>query len=371
MQLPIVMTLRRLFWLSMGLAVGVGLFARPAKAAAGTEAAAFLNIPVGAGPAAMGGAYTALASDAYAPTWNPAGLGQVHNTQISGQHLSYLESIHYEYLSLAHPLGQKGAFGASIQYLGTGDIAGTDRFGDPNGDFSAMYAAYSLAYGHRFGERLSLGLTTKMIHAKLSDVTATAWAGDLGLHYKANDRLNLAAVAANMGTTLKFLEEKGNLPLALRVSGAWTPLRPLTVAVEGVFPKETDPSAHLGVAWRPIPMVSLRTGFRTDTLKENDTLAGFSTGIGIDVWGQEFAYAWVPYGDLGNTQYFSLLIRFGTQEERRRNLIHYQSIKKHQLAGSSSSAEDALTPDYQQIMQLLSDTDRDYLSQTQDGRKEQ
>src|SRR4051812_46029547 len=61
----------------------------------GTQGAAFLDIPVGAGPAALGGAYSALARDAYAPTWNPAGLGDVQGVQFSGQHLDYLESLHY------------------------------------------------------------------------------------------------------------------------------------------------------------------------------------------------------------------------------------------------------------------------------------
>ena len=52
----------------------------------------------------MGGSYTALATDAYAATYNPAGLGNLESTQFSGQHLSYLDSIHYEYLSFAVPL---------------------------------------------------------------------------------------------------------------------------------------------------------------------------------------------------------------------------------------------------------------------------
>lgn len=58
-----------------------------------TESASFLNIPVGARPAAIGGAYTVLAYDAYAPTWNPGGLGMAKASELSGQHLSYLESI--------------------------------------------------------------------------------------------------------------------------------------------------------------------------------------------------------------------------------------------------------------------------------------
>src|SRR5437899_13046732 len=73
-------------------------------ASSGTEGAAFLDIPVGAGPTALGAAYTALAHDAYAPTYNPGGLGFLDSTQLAGQHLSYLDTLHYEYLSFVHPL---------------------------------------------------------------------------------------------------------------------------------------------------------------------------------------------------------------------------------------------------------------------------
>src|SRR5215467_2567597 len=75
----------------------------PVFAGAGTEGASFLDIPVGAQPAALGSAYTALATNAYAPVWNPAGLGMLPDNEVAGQHLSYLESMHYEFLSFVHP----------------------------------------------------------------------------------------------------------------------------------------------------------------------------------------------------------------------------------------------------------------------------
>src|ERR1043166_7621235 len=76
-------------------------------ASSGTEGASFLDIPVGAGPAALGAAYTALATNAYAPTWNPAGLARLSGTEAAAQHLSYLESMNYEYLSFVHPLNSQ------------------------------------------------------------------------------------------------------------------------------------------------------------------------------------------------------------------------------------------------------------------------
>src|SRR5471032_3086203 len=148
------------------------------RAASGTEAASFLEIPVGAEPAAMGGAYSALATNAYAPIYNPAGLGFSPATELAAQHLSYLESIHFEYLSLIHPLAPGKSLGASMQYLGSGDIAQTNDDGKQTGQFSSHFAAYTLAYGQKLSEKIALGVAAKLINAKISDVSANAFAAD-------------------------------------------------------------------------------------------------------------------------------------------------------------------------------------------------
>lgn len=334
---------------------------QPAFAGSGSEAASFLDIPVGAGPAAMGAAYSALADDAYAPVYNPGGLGFVDSTQISGQHLSYLDSIYYESLSFVHPAGQGGALGLSAQYLGSGSISGTDINGNPIGSYSTTFGAYSLAYGHQLGDRLSIGLTGKVIDAKIADVGAQAYAADIGSFYKVTDKLNLAVVATNMGTKLNFIDAPGTLPEALKVGGAYQPSLHWKMSVEGEFEGSGVNSGHVGLEWKPLEMIAIRAGYQTDTTKELGAMAGVSTGIGVDLWGQELAYAWVPYGDLGNTQYFSLLIRFGQKDQEKRNLIQYQSIKQHRTVQGDSAIEPS-DPDYQQLMQLLSDQDREVYS---------
>lgn len=338
-----------------------------AQASPGTEAASFLEIPVGAGPAAMGAAYTALATDAYAPTWNPAGLGRLSGTELSAQHLSYLESMNYEYLSMVHPLNAPGAdtrrgIGFSVQYLGSGDITRTDINSDGSqntnttGTFSSHYASYNLSYGQTLTDKLAVGLTGKVISAKIDDVSASAYAADLGALYKATDKMQLGASLVNMGTQLKFISEGDSLPMAFKVGAAYKPNAHYLFSAEGVYEKTGLASFHTGAEWRPMEMVSLRAGYRTDTLNGLSPIAGFSTGLGLHVWGQEFAYAWSPYGDLGDTQYFSMLIHFG-QSEAKRNLIQYQAIKVRRTDNGLTTEDAATQPEYQQLMQLLSDDD--------------
>jgi hypothetical protein len=322
----------------------------PASAASGTEAASFLDIPVGAGPAALGGAYSALAMDAYAPVYNPAGLAFLNSTQVAGQHLDYLESIHYEYLGAVHPF-RLGGLGISAQYLGSGDITGADLAGNPTGDYSTHYGAYSVSYGHLLGSKLGIGITGKWINAKISDVDANAYAVDLGGLYKVSSQLTLAAGMTNLGSKLKFLDDDSSLPLTGKLGLAYEPHAQWLLAVEGNYAQTGLLSGHLGLQWKPISMLALRAGYKTDTTDELEAMAGMSLGVGLQVWGQEFSYAWVPLGDLGNTQYFSLAIRFGGQEEDRKNQLQVMNIRKERTGDIVSSEES------QQLMELLVDGD--------------
>jgi hypothetical protein len=321
----------------------------PVFAAAGTEGASFLDIPVGARPAALGSAYSAVAGDVYAPTWNPGGLGQIETNELAGQHLSYLESIYYEYVSFVHPLGKNRGLGASLQYLGSGNIPGTDINGNPTGDFTSHYAAYNLAYGQQLNNRLSLGLNTKIINAKIADVSANAYAVDMGSLYQATSRLSLAMVLTNVGTKLKFIDQADSLPLAWHFGAAYkTPFK-TDLMTEVVYRQNGLASFHVGGEWTPTPPLSLRIGYRTDTVKGLSPMAGLTLGIGIRAWGHEFAYAWLPVGDLGNTQYFSLIMRFGGTKPPRRNLIQYQAIK----TPKSETGEDPKA--YLELMEILDD----------------
>jgi len=330
-------------------------------ASSGTEGAAFLDIPVGAGPAAMGSAYTALSNDAYAATYNPGGLGFLESTQFSGQHLSYLDSLDYEYLSFAVPLPRasspkdcpRSALGGSIQYLRSGDIRRRDDNGAFMGSFSSYYASYNLSYGRSFNEKLSLGITGKMIQAKLDDVSARAYAADLGGMYKVLSNLTLATTLTNLGSKLKVLGPGDPLPLAFHLGAAYRPTPRWLITTEGVYPKTGLASFHLGGELHLLGMLSLRAGYRTDALKDLSLLAGVSAGLGVEVWGQELSYAWLPYGDLGNTHYISLLMKFGEAERAKHNLIQYQNIKTHRTVKDSKSEE--IAPDYQQMMELLND----------------
>ncbi len=331
---------------SLGLACLLAFACAPSQGSSGTEGASFLDIPVGARPAAMGAAYTALATDAYAPTWNPAGLASLDSFELAGEHLAYLQSTHYEYLSFGLPFaaprmctggpwcGRSGV-GASIQYLGSGDITGLNAGAQPTGSYSAHYAAYDLSYGRDFGDRLSLGLTGKLVNAALADVSANAFAADLGSLYRLSNKSQVAATLTNLGGRLTFLNAGDSLPLAVHLAGAYQPILPWNLSSELVIPRTGLVNFHAGTEWSPVQMFALRMGIRTDTLKGLSPLASFSGGFGIKFWNCEISYAWLPYGDLGDSHYLSLVMRFGEPLVEKRNLIKYQPVNKQPPTKSS------------------------------------
>jgi hypothetical protein len=328
------------------------------QAAAGTEGATFLNIPVGAGPASLGGAYSALASDAYAPNWNPAGLGLVDGPQIAAQHLDYLAQSHYEFLSGVYPLSTSGprrAVGASVQYLGSGAMTGTDDQANPTGDFSSYYAAYNLSYGQTWGRKLSLGVTGKLIHARLDDVTASAYAVDLGTLFMAREDLVLAGVLTNVGSKLTFVDQADSLPLAFRLGAAYRRRAGWILTADAVFRKTGQASLHMGTEWKPAQAIALRLGYKTSTVSGLGLLAGLTMGFGVNVWGQELAYAWLPMGDLGSAHYLSLVLRLGKRRDDERLLTPSWGTSPESWGTPRNSIKrsEPIDVDYENLRSLL------------------
>jgi hypothetical protein len=164
-------------------------------------------------------------------------------------------------------------------------------------------------------DQWSIGVTGKAITEDIADASARAIAGDAGTLYKLNDRITLGVVLANLGTAIKFVDASDPLPLAFR-AGAYVRVLPaLDVSAEAVLRRTGLASGSAGVQWRYGQVLTLRAGLDSSHTNGLSAVSAFRAGVGIRVFGQEFAYAWVPYSDLGNAHYFSLDFRFGGSPE--------------------------------------------------------
>ena len=89
---------------------------------AGISAFQFLKIGVGARGVAMGESFVAVANDASALYWNPAGLVQLPENQVIAAHTEYVADIKHDYLRRdVSPHGQD-AVGVSFTSLHMKDM---------------------------------------------------------------------------------------------------------------------------------------------------------------------------------------------------------------------------------------------------------
>lgn len=306
----------------------------------GSSGAAFLKLGAGARPTAMGNAFTSISDDVNAIVANTAGLATLKKNEFVGMRAEIFQDLQYNFFAFAHPTKSWGTFAVGLNNLNITEIeqrtADTDK---PDSTFSSNDTAYTLAYAYRLrstgedtGEAgLHLGLGLKYIRQTLAGDTANSVAADLGsLYHFAGLPLSLGLAIENLGTKPKFKEESDSLPLTIKVgtsyrlgedwaiSGVHTAegeKNGLLLALDGNFPRDNDVSLRAGTEftrrWSEDLLSSVRAGYQTGRSRQiQGTGTGVSAGAGITYKFFTFDFAWMPFGDLGNTFRYSVRLRF-------------------------------------------------------------
>ena len=157
----------------------------------------FLNIGVDAAALGMGNAVVASTLDVNSGYWNPAGLTQLEDNQISLMHAAYFANIaNFDYVGYAMPLDQQSALGISLIRFGVDDILDTTSLVDADGNidysrinlFSAADYAFTFSYARNSKSlRFSYGANAKVIRRVIGDFASSWGFGfDLGLQYRSN-----------------------------------------------------------------------------------------------------------------------------------------------------------------------------------------
>ena len=268
----------------------------------GTTAANFLKIGIGAKATAMGKAFTALADDGTSIYWNPAGLAQLEEREISLMYNRYLMEINQGYMSFALPLHQ-GTIGLATNYVNMGDMEGRDEEGNPTGDFSASDFQLSLAYARSFSSQVMFGISTGLLQDAIKGERETAWFSNIGLLMRTTESLSVGVVCQNIGS--KVGEDP--LPLTLR-GGVVARFESFDLELDVVKPKDNDLYFCAGTQYRVKQISAVRCGYGTG--RDESTGSGFNVGFGLVISDFNIDYAYVPWGDLDNSQKLSLGIRF-------------------------------------------------------------
>ena len=288
------------------------LFSFASQASWAAETASFLNIGVGARALGMGGAYTALADDANALYWNPAGLSKLEKREFTASHAEMFESTRLDFLAYAHPVGD-GAFAAGLTYLSQGKIDGRDSLGRQTAGYDASDAAVNLGYARKL-EAVDLGATIKYLRSHIGSTEAQGAAVDIGVK-RAFDRISVGAALRNLGPGLKFGDQRNDLPLRLAAGAAYKFKGGHAAVAEVVNgPRGAGTGGSFGGEFQAVKNVSLRAGYTTQTAITGgsgfDAARGLAMGLGVRNEKWSLDYAVLPSGELGRSHRFTFGARW-------------------------------------------------------------
>ncbi|MEX2639129.1 MAG: type IX secretion system outer membrane channel protein PorV [Balneolales bacterium] len=217
------------------------------KAQVGISAVPFLQIEPDTRTAGMGNAGVAVADNASAVFWNPAGLAFQSGNEISLTHANWLPQfdvgLFYDYLVGKYEIDGIGVVGGHITFLNLGEqtLTGED---DPNplGSFSSYEIATGLSYGFQLNDNFALGTGLRFIYSNLVPSgtmvsgqearNGTSVGLDLAGLYKSNPfrlfnrdaHFSAGVNLSNIGPAIQYTDEaqRDPLPTLLRLGWSYT-----------------------------------------------------------------------------------------------------------------------------------------------------
>ncbi|MNQ49642.1 Outer membrane protein transport protein (OMPP1/FadL/TodX) [compost metagenome] len=157
-----------------------------------------MNIGVDAASLGMANTVVASTMDVNSGYWNPAGLTQLEDHQVSLMHANYFANIaQYDYLAYASPIDDQSAWGISLIRFGVDDILNTTELIDSDGniDYNRISLFSTADYGFTFSYARKLavpgfqyGVNAKVIRRIIGDF-ANSWGFgfDAGLQFERNN----------------------------------------------------------------------------------------------------------------------------------------------------------------------------------------
>lgn len=284
---------------------------------------------------AMGGAYVAIADDAGAVFYNPAGLADLDDNTLLADYGTLLGDVRqYSFVGSAK-LGDLGGIGIGYNLAGfemPGTIidpegkttsAGTDSFYD--GDIAVSYG-YPVCDWFLLGAKIHRtfsGMGFPIYSSgtiQQENIIGEAYGLDVGILMRLKENLSFGLLVGNASKT-EFKWDRGareKLPTSIITGLAYQPvpdraLLALELQSENIEQNSGIDNLSLGSELEPIRNCKIRFGYRFDRDSSSDNYSpSGSMGLGIkfleNFW---FDYAWQRQQNYwADNQYFSLGCKF-------------------------------------------------------------
>ena len=313
-----------------------------------SNAAVFLEIPVGAAAIAMGSAFVSVANDATSLYWNPAGSALLPKSEFIASHAGWIADTKFDYGAFVLPLSEFGVLGFSFTSLSMADMQvrtveqpeGTGEF------FSAGDMAAGLSYSRLLSDRFSLGVTAKYVRESIWHETSEGFALDIGTSFRTDlfGGMNIGATLSNFGTKMQLsgrdtrtfirldpskqgsndrissdLElESWDLPLLFQIGVSTAVMKTenyrWTIAADALHPSDNDESMNVGTEFAFQDFLFLRGGYQSLFLDQHEGGMSFGLGVAssslINAVGIKFDYAFRDMGRLSSVHTFSIRAQF-------------------------------------------------------------
>ncbi len=296
---------------------------------AGISTAQFLKIGVGGRASAMGEAFVAIANDASALYWNPAGLVQFSQNQVIFSHNQWLVDLKHEFIGGVYHLDANNAFGISITSLWTKDMPVTTEFA-PFGTgeyFSYGDLAFAVSYSRKMTDKFSFGGTVRYIEETLDKLKMRGVMVDLGTYYWTGlGTTRFAVDVANFGNQLapdgevvlwgkrkKSDWQSFSPPTVFRIGFAFEPYQTkedrVTASIQLNHPNDNSENFTTGIEYSWHHIVLIRGGYKFNVDEQNYS---FGVGINLPIKIADFTldYSFQNFVRLGNAQRFSIILGF-------------------------------------------------------------
>jgi hypothetical protein len=306
---------------------------------AGISSFQFLKIGVGARGIGMGESFVAIANDASALYWNPAGLTQFNDNQFIVAHTWYVLDVRHEFFGAVYHLTPSDAVGCSITSLSTDPFEKTTTaqpFGTGE-EVSYGDLAFGLSYSRKMTDQFSFGVTAKYVEETLDMLKMRSVLVDLGTFYWTGLGSTRFAIAiTNFGgdvkpsgtVTLESGEQTKDFqsfspPTIFKLGFAMEPYEDenhrVSAGIELNHPNDNAENVHLGVEYQWQKMFFARAGVKRTIgesfFGEDNTVANdFTLGIGVStmVWTSTVRvdYAYANFNQLGSVHRISLNLSY-------------------------------------------------------------
>jgi hypothetical protein len=294
--------------LAVAVAIGVVVSSSPAICA-DSHAAPYLRMGVGARALAMGGAFTAIADDATASYWNPAGLTKIENIEATFMYSANMSvDRQFNYFGYAQWLGV-GGLGVSWINAGMSDMEHRDGSGGYLGTENTGDNAIGLSYGMEVGS-LMVGGTAKVLHQSvMAENSETGFGLDLGGMFNVSDNVTAGMTVRDIGSHYGDV----NVPYDWRFGTAIRALDgALCIGMDvDKVQQISEFQIHLGAEYGMEVHPGYHTFFRAGLNSVKDQ--AFTAGLGIRVPYVQFDYTFVTEKAeevLGNNHRVSITARF-------------------------------------------------------------